>query len=63
MKIRIDKTFITLILLTISLFIVGIKVAIGNPNDPSLLFVGIYLIVSAAINATFTLLYFKHLNS
>ena len=63
MKIKIDRTFIALVLFTISLFIIGIKVAIGNPNEPSLVLIGIYLIISAVINAVFTLMYFKNLNS
>lgn len=63
MKIKIDKTLVALIIFTIAIFIVGIKVAIGNPNEPSLVFIGIYLLVSAVINAVFTLMYFKNLNS
>lgn len=63
MKIKIDKISVALVIFTISLFIVGIKLAIDNPNEPTLIFAGVYLIISAAINTVFTLMYFKNLNS
>ena len=52
-----------LVIFTIAVFIAGIKLAINNPNEPTLLFAGVYLIISAAINTVFTLMYFKNLNS
>lgn len=63
MNIKIDKTLVVLVIFTIAVFIAGIKLAINNPNEPTLVFAGVYLIISAAINTVFTLMYFKNLNS